>query len=63
MADSPYDGAMLWLGVTSSTGSIIYLRNTETKTRETRVLLKVAYMIIAPLNPAAGPDPIMLEIV
>lgn len=62
MADLPYDGAMLWLGVTSSTRSIICLRNTETKTRGTRVLLNIACMIIALLSPASSLDPIVLEI-
>lgn len=62
MADSPYDGAMLWLGITSSTRAIICLRNTETGTRETRVLLNIACMIIALLSPASGLDPIALEI-
>lgn len=63
MADSPYDGAMLWLGVTSSTGSIICLRNTETETQVTRVLLNVTCMIIALLSPVPGLNPIALEIV
>lgn len=46
MSDSPRDGAMLWLGGTSSTGSIICLHDTETKTQETRVLLNVACVTI-----------------
>lgn len=40
-----------------------YLRCTETKAQETRVLLDVAHVITALLSPASGLDPIELEIV
>lgn len=46
MSGSPHDGAMLRFGGTRSTGSITHLRNTETKTRETRVLLNTACVTI-----------------
>lgn len=42
MSDSSHDGAVLWLGGTSTTGSFTCLRNTEAKTQETRVLLNIA---------------------
>lgn len=57
-----YDGVVLWLDVIRSIVSIIWLCNTETKIRETIVLLNITCSIIALLGPAAGLDPIMLEV-